>query len=344
VAIPLILLCGLAGLAALPGKSSGSVPKDHDGADGDAITDDVHFYGQSPPVYPSPEMSGDGGWSAAYKKARDLVGNMTVEDKVVLTGGVASKNGCVGSVAAVKSIDFPGLCMGDAGQGLRATDFVSSFPSGIHVGASWNKELALARAAAMGAEFKIKGVNVLLGPVVGPALRVVRGGRNWEGFAADPYLSGVLAAETVTGVQDQGVITSTKHFIANEQEQHRNPHDGAQAVSSNIDDKTMHEYYLWPFQDTVKAGTGNIMCSYQRINNSYGCANSKTMNGLLKTELGFQGFVVSDWYAQHAGVATALSGMDMAMPLGDNFWGKKLVEAVKNGSVPEGRLTDMATR
>ncbi|KAI9172450.1 putative beta-glucosidase M [Paramyrothecium foliicola] len=344
IAVPLILLGGLAGLAALPGKSSGSGNNGQSSGAQDAIRDDSHFYGQSPPVYPAPEVSGSDNWSVAYDKARELVSNMTLEEKVSITSGVPSKNGCVGSIGAVKSVKFPGLCLGDAGQGLRGTDFVSSFPSGIHVGASWNKNLTHARAAAMGAEFKIKGVNVLLGPVVGPALRVVRGGRNWEGFSADPYLAGVLAAETVLGVQHEGVITSTKHFIANEQEHRRNPHDGVAAVSSNIDDKTMHELYLWPFQDTVKAGTGNIMCSYQRINNSYGCANSKTMNGLLKTELGFQGFVVSDWFAQHAGVATALSGMDMTMPTGDEFWGEKLVEAVKNGSVPEARLTDMATR
>lgn len=103
------------------------------------------------------------------------------------------------------------------------------------------------------------------------------------------------------------------------------------------------------------------MCSYQRVNNSYGCANSKTLNGLLKTELGFQvgffslansrscadgcqGFVVSDWSAQHAGVATALSGMDVAMPDGDGFWGSDLIDAANNGSVPESRITDMATR
>ena len=85
------------------------------------------------------------------------------------------------------------------------------------------------------------------------------------------------------------------------------------------------------------------MCSYQRINNSYGCANSKTLNGLLKTELGFQGFVVSDWGAQHAGVATALSGMDMTMP-NEGLWGSQLETAVANGSVPESRITDMATR
>ena len=83
------------------------------------------------------------------------------------------------------------------------------------------------------------------------------------------------------------------------------------------------------------------MCSYNRLNNSYGCANSKALNGLLKTELGFQGFVVSDWGAQHAGVATALAGMDMTMP-DDGFWGPELVKAATNGSV--NRLDDMATR
>ncbi|AEO63458.1 glycoside hydrolase family 3 protein [Thermothielavioides terrestris NRRL 8126] len=236
------------------------------------------------------------------------------------------------------------MCLGDAGNGLRGTDFVSSWPSGIHVGASWNKALARQRGAGMGGEFKTKGVNVLLGPVVGPAGRVVLSGRNWEGFSSDPYLSGALAYETVSAVQAAGVITSTKHYIANEQETNRNPSGDVESVSSNIDDRTMHEVYLWPFQDAVHAGSGNIMCSYNRLNNSYGCANSKTLNGLLKTELGFQGWVVSDWGAQHAGVAAALAGLDVAMPSGDAFWGSHLVEAVKNGSVPESRLDDMVTR
>jgi beta-glucosidase len=98
----------------------------------------------------------------------------------------------------------------------------------------------------MGLEFRKKGVNIALGPVVGPIGRVARGGRNWEGFAADPYLAGVLGYETVQGVQAQGVITSTKHFIGNEQEAYRQPHgEDIAAVSSNIDDKTMHELYLW---------------------------------------------------------------------------------------------------
>ncbi|KAG7289631.1 hypothetical protein NEMBOFW57_006003 [Staphylotrichum longicolle] len=236
------------------------------------------------------------------------------------------------------------MCLGDAGNGLRGTDFVSTWPSGIHVGASWNKVLARHRGAGMGGEFKTKGVNVLLGPVVGPAGRVVLSGRNWEGFASDPYLSGALVYETVSAVQAAGVITSTKHYIANEQETNRSPSGKVEAVSSNIDDRTMHEIYLWPFQDAVHAGSGNIMCSYQRLNNSYGCANSKSLNGLLKTELGFQGWVVSDWGAQHAGTATALAGMDVAMPNGNTFWGSHLVDAVKNGSVPETRIDDMVVR
>lgn len=99
-----------------------------------------------------------------------------------------------------------------------------------------------------------------------------------------------------------------------------------------------------PFQDAVRAGSANIMCSYQRINNSYGCANSATLNGLLKTELGFQGFVVSDWGAQYTGVATALAGLDVAMPNAVEFWGPQLSQAVSNGSVPESRLDDMVTR
>lgn len=105
----------------------------------------------------------------------------------------------------------------------------------------------------------------------------------------------------------------------------------------------MHELYLWPFADAVRAGTGAVMCSYQRLNNSYGCQNSKTINGLLKGELGFQGFVVSDWFAQHAGVAAARSGLDMEMPFG-NYFGKDLTASIANASLPLDRLNDIAQR
>ncbi len=112
------------------------------------------------------------------------------------------------------------------------------------------------------------------------------------------YLCGALAAETVRGIQESGVTTSVKHYIGNEQETNRVPVANISSVSANIDDKTLHEMYLWPFADAVHAGAGSIMCSYNRLNNSYGCQNSKMLNGVLKTELGFEGFVVSDWGAQ----------------------------------------------
>ncbi|KAK8062699.1 beta-glucosidase M [Apiospora hydei] len=308
------------------------------------ITSDTEFYGQSPPVYPSPEGQGLGDWQDAYAKAQALVGQMTLEEKVSLTGGVRANNLCSGNIPAISRLNFPGLCLSDGPAGVRSTNYVSSWPSGISAGASWNRNLTRQRGVEMALEFKRKGVQVPLGPVVGPLGRIATGGRNWEGFANDPYLAGILVADTVEGMQSTGVVASTKHFIMNEQERNRNPEGNVEAVSSNLDDKTMHELYLWPFQDAVKAGTGSIMCSYQRINNSYGCANSKTQNGLLKTELGFQGYVVTDWGAQHSGVATALAGLDMVMPSGSQFWGDKLVQAVTNGSVPESRIDDMATR
>ncbi|KAK8137166.1 glycoside hydrolase family 3 protein [Apiospora sp. TS-2023a] len=308
------------------------------------ITSDTEFYGQSPPVYPSPEGKGLGDWHDAYAKAQALVGQMTLEEKVSLTGGVRANNLCSGNIPAISRLNFPGLCLSDGPAGVRSTNYVSSWPSGISAGASWNRNLTRQRGVEMALEFKRKGVQVPLGPVVGPLGRIATGGRNWEGFANDPYLAGILVADTVEGMQSTGVVTSTKHFIMNEQERNRNPEGDVEAVSSNLDDKTMHELYLWPFQDAVKAGTGSIMCSYQRINNSYGCANSATQNGLLKTELGFQGYVVTDWGAQHSGVATALAGLDMVMPFGSQFWGDKLVQAVNNGSVPESRIDDMVTR
>jgi len=93
---------------------------------------------------------------------------------------------------------------------VRATDFVNAYASGISVGASWNKNLAYQRGRSMGGEFRAKGVNVALGPVVGPLGRVAKAGRNWEGFSNDPYLCGSLAFETIQGIQERGVITSTK--------------------------------------------------------------------------------------------------------------------------------------
>ncbi|KAL2257683.1 hypothetical protein VTK26DRAFT_9317 [Humicola hyalothermophila] len=148
-------------------------------------------------------------------------------------------------------------------------------------------------------------------------------------------------------------MATIKHFVANEQEHYRQPWEWGlpHAISANIDDRTMHELYAWPFGDAVKAGVASVMCSYNMVNNSYACGNSKLLNGILKDELGFQGFVMSDWLAQRSGVSTALAGLDMTMPGdgltwadGKSLWGPELTRAVLNSSVPVERLNDMVTR
>lgn len=106
-------------------------------------------------------------------------------------------------------------------------------------------------------------------------------------------------------------MATAKHYVGNEQEIFR---QGPGAISTNIDDRTLHEVYGWPFQDSIKAGVASIMCSYNKVNNSAACQNSYLQNGILKDELGFQGFIMSDWGAQMSGVASVLAGMDMTMP------------------------------
>ncbi|KAH8199034.1 hypothetical protein TruAng_006820 [Truncatella angustata] len=288
----------------------------------------VASYYTSPPTYPSPLGSGKGIWASAYASAHDLVGQMTLEEKVNITRGfTVADNICAGNTGTVPRLGWPGMCLHDAGNGVRATDMVSSYPSAIHSGASWDKNLTYERGFYMGKEFKAKGVNVMLGPNAGPLGRSPLAGRNFEGFSVDPYLSGRLNAETIAGSQDAGVIAMIKHFIANEQETYRRPYFGVEAASSNIDDKTLHEFYMWPFMDAVKAGVASAI---------------KLMNGLLKTELAFQGFILLDWNAQHD-LNSANAGLDMLMP-GGGSWGNNLTAAVSNGTVDESRVTDMATR
>ncbi|PKY04238.1 beta-glucosidase-related glycosidase [Aspergillus campestris IBT 28561] len=312
----------------------------------------------SPPFYPSPWANGQGEWAKSYQRAVELVSQMTLAEKVNLTTGTGwMLDKCVGQTGSVPRLGIQSICLQDSPLGIRFGDYNSAFPAGINVAATWDKQLAYLRGQAMGQEFSDKGIDVQLGPAAGPLGRHPDGGRNWEGFSPDPALTGVLFAETIRGIQDAGVIATAKHYIANEQEHFRQTPEAeglgfeiSDTLSSNVDDKTMHELYLWPFADAVRAGVGAIMCSYNQINNSYGCQNSQTLNKLLKAELGFQGFVMSDWSAQHSGVGAALAGMDMSMP-GDiafndglSFYGTNLTIGVLNGTIPQWRVDDMAVR
>ncbi|RAO66373.1 uncharacterized protein BHQ10_002385 [Talaromyces amestolkiae] len=306
----------------------------------------------TPDYYPTPNGGWDSNWSAAYAKAQKVVSNMTLAEKVNITSGTGYLMGpCVGQTGSALRFGIPRICLQDGPLGIRNTDNNTAFPAGVTAGATWDKDLIYARGVAIGEEARGKGINVQMGPVVGPIGRKPRSGRIWEGFGADPSLQGIAAAQTIQGMQSTGVIATLKHFILNEQEMYRMTSVVQVGYSSDIDDRTLHEIYLWPFAEGVKAGVGSIMAAYNHVNGSLSTQNSQILNGLLKDELGFQGFVVSDWYAQFGGVSSALAGLDMAMPgdgaiplLGDSFWNYELSTAILNGTVPLERLNDMVTR
>ncbi|CAE6507267.1 unnamed protein product [Rhizoctonia solani] len=300
-------------------------------------------------TWSGPLADGGNAWKDAFAKARKVVASMTLEEKVNITTGVGLSSRCAGNTGAVPRLNIPALCLQDGPAGVRPADFASQFPAQVTVAATWDRELIYERAAALGAEFRGKGIHVALAPVTGgPLGRSPLGGRNWEGFSADPYLSSIGSYLSVKGFQDKGVVATSKHYSVYEQETNRNANNPLVdahplPISSDVDDATFHETYLPSFVEAVRAGTGAIMCSYNRINGSHGCEDDVTLNQILKGELDYQGYVMSDWFAQWTNEGAALGGMDMTMP-GTGFWGADLVALVNNGTIPATRLDDMVRR
>ncbi|KAF7925812.1 hypothetical protein EAE99_005847 [Botrytis elliptica] len=304
-------------------------------------------------------------WTHAQELARNFVSQLNITEKSnIVTGTYHATTldgelmSCIGNVSPIPRLNFTGICLNDGPAAVARQDLISVFPSGVTLAATWDRDLVYQSHRALGEEFRGKGAHVALGPVAGPLGRHPLGGRNWEGFSPDPYLTGHLMTASITGMQSVGVQTSSKHFIGNEQETQRTNSqlpDGTNidAVSSNIDDRTLHELYLWPFADAVRAGTTSIMCSYNRINETYACENPHLLNDILKGELGFQGYVVSDFFATHSGYPAANAGLDMdmpgyvsqaAIPTGETYFGPHLISAIQAGNMTEDRLDDMATR
>ncbi|KAI9434675.1 beta-glucosidase [Lactarius indigo] len=297
----------------------------------------------TPPPVDTPGLVPDFGpaWTSAYGKAKAKVATFTLDQKVNITTGVGWQDGrCVGNIPSVG--DFPGLCLDDSPLGVRFADFATVFPAAINAATTWKRSLLRARGVAMGKEHVGKGVNIALGPMMNMG-RIAQGGRNWEGFGADPFLAGVGAYETILGMQSAGVQACAKHYINNEQEH------GRTQSSSNVDDRTQHEIYAAPFLRSVMAGVASVMCSYNLVNGIYACENNSTLNGILKSEFGFQGFVMSDWSATHSTIS-AITGLDMTMPgditfnSGTSYFGANLTAYVRNGTIPEARVDDMAAR
>lgn len=142
----------------------------------------------------------------------------------------------------------------DGPVGPRYILGVTANVAGIHAASTWDVDLIRERGNNMGQESKQLGIHVLLGPVAGPLGKIPTGGRNWEGFGVDPYLTGIAMQQTIEGIQEAGAQACAKHYIGNEQERNR------ETMSSYIPDRVLHELYLWPFADAVQADVASFMC------------------------------------------------------------------------------------
>jgi len=281
------------------------------------------------------------------QRATALLAAMTIDQKVALTQNQAfqSHGGTAGYIAGVPALCLPDLVLNDAGQGVGDTDNgpsgaeVTAFPAPIAQSSSWDPAVQRQFGAELGSQAWQRGVNVQLAPGI-EVDRVYTNGRNWEYMSEDPYLAGQTAAAVVAGLQSSHVVATAKHYMANSQEFDR------MSDSSDVDQRTLHEIYMLPYEAAIKQShLGSVMCSYNRIDSIYACENGTVLNRDLKGDLGFDGWVMSDWGATHSTVASANGGLDQEMNVANwMYFGPTLKTAVQNGQVPMSRVNDMVFR
>lgn len=270
----------------------------------------------------------------------DLVASMTLEEKCALTvGGDNWHTAGVPrlGIPAVKMTDGPNGARGETAGGLSVTPSVC-IPSATALGATWDPELVRQASAAMANQALEKGARVLLAPTVN-LHRHPLWGRNFEAFSEDPLLTAKLAVGYIRGVQDLGVIATVKHLVGNEAEFERN------TVTSEIDERSLRELYLLPFEYAVRvAGVLTVMTSYNRVNGEFASDDRGLLDGILRGEWGFEGFVMTDWRAIITTGKAALAGLDLEMPAPPRGFGPALEAAVRSGEVPEDVVDAKAIR
>ncbi|WP_431878588.1 beta-glucosidase [Amycolatopsis sacchari] len=209
-------------------------------------------------------------------------------------------------------------------------------PSGIALGATWDPDVVRSVAAAEGSEARSRGFDAVYAPNLNLA-RTGLSGRTFEMLSEDPLLAGVLGAAFVEGLQGQGVAAVPKHLVCNDTETER------QRMSADVDDTALREVYLRPFEHAVRAGAWAMMTAYNRLNGTP-CAAHAELLAIVKDEWGFDGIVISDYFALHETLGPALAGLDLEMPGPAIHFGARLAEAVERGDVPRERLDDAVTR
>lgn len=279
---------------------------------------------------------------SATQRANLLLHAMTLNEKIAMVHGVSRKQhpfkGYVGYVPAIPRLGIPALKLADgrAGVGNGARN-VTLLPAPIAAASSWNTHLLNAYGRVLGEEEWGKGTNVFLGPTI-DVVRVPEWGRSFETYGEDPYLNGQMAEAEIKGVQSQGPIADANMYLTMNQESDRFH------ANSVVDERTLQEIYLPPFQGAIQAGhVGTIMCAYVKTNGVYSCQNPQILKGFLRNELGFNGWVMSDWGATHSTVASAKAGLDQEMPA-SRYYGQALKKAVENGQVSMSNLDEHVRR
>lgn len=278
-------------------------------------------------------------------KAKDLVAQMTLEEKASLCSGLN-----FWQTKGLERLGLKPVMVTDGPHGLRkqagGADHMNiannipatCFPAACATACSFDTELLVEVGRAMGEECLQEDVAVILGPGVN-IKRSPLCGRNFEYFSEDPLVSGELASALIHGVQENGVGTSLKHYAANNQESRR------MSVNSVVDDRALHEIYLKAFEISVrKSQPWTVMCSYNKINGTYASDNKMLMTDVLRDDWGFEGLVVTDWGAMNDRVEAVLAGLDLEMPASGGANDAKIVEAVQNGKLKENDVDKIASR
>jgi beta-glucosidase len=267
------------------------------------------------------------------RRIESILGQMTLEEKVDLLGGVDDFY-----IRGIPRLGVPRLRMADGPMGVRNFGPATSMAAGIGLTATWNPVLAERVGTEIGRDARAKGVHFLLGPGVN-IYRAPMNGRNFEYFGEDPFLASRIAVGYIRGVQSQGVSATVKHFLGNNSEFDRHN------VDSVIDERTLREIYLPVFEAAVKeAHVGAIMDSYNLTNGTHLTQNGYLNTDVVKKEWGFDGIIMSDWTSTYDGVAAANGGLDLEMPSGAFMNRANLLPGIQQGKVAVATVDDKVRR
>lgn len=268
----------------------------------------------------------------------DLLAQMTLDEKIAMLAGADLWHS-----VPVPRLGIPQFKVTDGPNGARgawgslAPASVCT-PVGIALGATWNPEVVEQVGRVLADEVKAKGAHILLAPTVN-IHRTPIAGRNFECYSEDPFLSGMIAAAYINGIQSQGVGACIKHFVTNDQEFERN------SISSEVDERPLREIYLEPFRLAIRAANPwSVMSAYNRINGVYACEHPHTLEDILKGEWGYTGFVMSDWFGTYDDGVPA-GGLDLEMPGPARWMAAEVVKkALDSGALTEEKLNDKVRR